>query len=235
MERLMIKLSCLHLAAVTAALLACSDSLGPDSTPPVPTSLQTAVTNPFFPLVQGTRLIYHTQTPDGLEVDTFFVSGTKIINGFTATEVHDYVYLADTLKEDTYDWFAQDSAGNVWYLGEDTKEYEHGVLVGTAGTWQWGVHGALPGIIMWGDTTGMTGILYRQEFDKGNAQDIAKVVAFNQTVTVPFGTLTGCIKTEEWSTLESGPHDNKLYCPQVGTALEIGGDGTRTELVSVSP
>ena len=149
--------------------------------------------------------------------------------------MHDRVYLADSLKEETYDWFAQDSAGNVWYVGEDTKEYAHGVVVSTEGTWQWGVHGALPGIIVWGDTTGMVGKRYRQEYDVGNAQDVGKIVALNQTVTVPFGTLTGCIKTEEWSTLESGPHDNKFYCPQVGTAVEIGGDGTRTELVSVSP
>lgn len=232
----MIKLSCLHIAAVTAALLACSDSLGPDSTPPVPTSLQAAVTNSFFPLIPGTTQVFHTQTSAGLEIDSVTVlANTVNINGFAATEVHDRVRVSDTLTEDTYDWFAQDSAGNVWYLGEDTKQYEHGVLVGTEGTWKWGVHGALPGIIMWGDTTGMVGKLYRQEFDSGNAQDVGKVVAFNQTVTVPFGALTGCIKTEEWSTLESGPHDNKFYCPQVGTALEMGGDGTRTELVSVTP
>jgi len=193
------------------------------------------VTNPFFPLPQGATQVFRTQTGGRLEIDSVTVSGTRVVHGFTATEVHDRVYLADSLKEETYDWFAQDSAGNVWYVGEDTKEYAHGVVVSTEGTWQWGVHGALPGIIVWGDTTGMVGKRYRQEYDVGNAQDVGKIVALNQTVTVPFGTLTGCIKTEEWSTLESVPHDNKFYCPQVGTAVEIGGDGTRTELVSVSP
>jgi len=193
------------------------------------------VTNPFFPLPQGATQVFRTQTGGRLEIDSVTVSGTRVVHGFTATEVHDRVYLADSLKEETYDWFAQDSAGNVWYVGEDTKEYAHGVVVSTEGTWQWGVHGALPGIIVWGDTTGMVGKRYRQEYDVGNAQDVGKIVALNQTVTVPFGTLTGCIKTEEWSTLESGPHDNKFYCPQVGTAVEIGGDGTRTELVSASP
>jgi hypothetical protein len=237
MERLMTKLPCFIAAVVTAVSPACSgDSLGPDSTPPVPTSLQAAVTNPFFPLPPGTTQVFNTQTAAGLEVDSVTVlANTKMVNGFAATEVHDHVHLAGSLTEDTYDWFAQDSAGNVWYLGEDTKQYENGVLVGTEGTWQWGVHGALPGIIVWGDTTGMIGKLYRQEFDEGNAQDVGKLVALNQTVTVPFGTFTGCIKTEEWSTLESGPHDHKVYCPQIGTALELGGDGTQTKLVSVSP
>ena len=226
----------LRVTAVMAVMIACSDSLGPDSTPAAPTSLQAAVTNPFFPLPPGTTQVFHTQTSAGLEIDSVTVLvSTKVINGFTATEVHDRVYFADSIREDTYDWFAQDSAGNVWYLGEDTKEYAHGVVVSTEGTWQWGVHGALPGIIMWGDTTGMVGKLYRHEYDPDNAQDVGKVVALNQTVTVPFGTFTGCIKTEEWSTLESGPHDHKFYCPQIGTVLEIGGDGTETKLVSVSP
>jgi hypothetical protein len=235
MERVMTKLSRLLTATVMGTLVACGNATGPDSTPAVPTRLQTAVTNPYFPLPQGMTLVYHTQTVAGLEVDSVSVAGTKVINGFTATEVHDRVYIADTIQENTYDWFAQDSAGNVWYLGEDTKQYEHGVVVGTEGTWQWGVRNALPGIIVWGDTTGTIGVLYRQEFDRGNAQDVGKVVALNQTVTVPFGTLTGCIKTEEWSTLESGPHDNKYYCPQLGTALEVGGSGERTELISKSP
>ena len=232
----MIKLHRLLAAAVMAAVPACGNSLGPTATPPVPTHLQATVTNRFFPLPAGLVQVFRAQTAAGLEIDSVRVTGTKVVNGFTATEVHDRVYLAGALKEDTYDWFAQDSAGNVWYLGEDTKEYANGAVVSTAGTWQWGVHGAQPGIIAWGDTAGVIGKLYRQEFDAGNAQDVGKVIALNQTVTVPFGTLTGCIKTEEWSTLESGPHDNKYYCPQVGTALEVaGGSGERTELVSKSP
>lgn len=233
----MTKLCCLLPATVIAAMLACGDSLGPDATPAVPTSLQANVTNPFFPLTPGTVQVFRTQTAAGVELDSVVVLvNTKTVNGFAATEVHDRVYLADSLEEDTYDWFAQDGAGNVWYLGEDTKEYAHGVVVSTEGTWQWGVRGAVPGIIMWGDTTGMVGKLYRQEFDWRNAQDVGKIVALNQTVNVPFGALTGCIKTEEWSTLESGPHDNKYYCPQVGTALEVsGGSGERTELITMTP
>jgi len=225
----------LPVSVVVVTLLACGSSTEPGTTPPLPTNLQTAVTNPYFPLPQGTTWVSRTQTSAGVELDSTTVAGTKLVNGFTATEVHDRVYLSDSLEEDTYDWFAQDSAGNVWYLGEDTKEYAHGQVVSTEGTWQWGVHGATPGIIMWGDTTGMVGSLYRQEFDRGNAQDVGKIVALNQSVTVPFGTLTGCIKTEEWSTLESGPHENKFYCPQIGTALEIGAGGERSELISKSP
>ena len=231
----MTKLYRLSAAAAMAAMLACSDTLGPDTTPPVPTTLQATVNNPFFPLPLGMTQVFTTQTANGVELDSVTVLALpKTVNGFAATEVHDRARVAGSLTEDTYDWFAQDPDGNVWYLGEDTKQYENGTLVGTEGTWQWGVNGATPGIIMWGDTTGTVGKLYRQEFDRGNAQDVGKVVAFNQSVTVPYGTFTGCIKTEEWSTLESGPHDNKFYCPQLGTVLEIA-SGDSTKLVSVSP
>jgi hypothetical protein len=237
MERLMTRLSRLRLAAVVA-LVACGDSLGPDTTPPLPTSLQATVTNPFFPLPLGRTQVFNTQTADGLEVDSVTVlAAPGGIHGFPVTRVHDRVYVAGSMTEDTFDWFAQDPEGNVWYLGEDTQQYDHGVVVGTEGTWQWGVHGALPGIIMWGDTTGRINKLYRQEFDPGNAQDVGKLVALNQSLMLPFDTaaVTGCLKTEEWSTLEKGPHDNKFYCPHVGTVLEIGGSGDSTKLVSVSP
>jgi hypothetical protein len=225
------------LTAAAVLALACGNSLGPIETPPLPTSLVTAVTNPYYPLTPGTITVFQGQTADGLEIDTVEVlAGTKTVNGFVATEVHDRVYVAGSLSEDTYDWFAQDSAGNVWYLGEDTKQYANGQVIGTAGTWQWGVHGATPGIVMWGDPAAAMNKLYRQEFDRGAAEDLAKVVAVNQTVTVLYGTLTACVKTEEWNALEPGPHDHKYYCPQLGTVLEVaGGSGERSELKTVTP
>ena len=223
-----------YLLAVTV-LVTCDDSIGPPPAPPLPTSLQSTVNNPFFPLPLGRTKIFHRQTPGGLEVDSvtvFFLQ--KTVNGFATTEVHDRRYVAGSLTEDTFEWFAQDGDRNVWYLGKETTQYHQGVPVSTAGTWQWGVHGALPGIIMWGDPSSSMNTLYRQGFDRGNTQDVGKIVALNETVTVPYGTLTGCIKTEEWSTLESAPHANKYYCPQVGAALEVL-SGDRTELVTVGP
>ncbi|HWC72676.1 MAG TPA: hypothetical protein VG454_01975, partial [Gemmatimonadales bacterium] len=218
--------------------VACSDALGPDATPPLPTYLQATVTNPFFPLPLGRTQIFNTQTANGLEIDSVTVLARPgTIHGFPVTEVHDRVYLAGSITEDTYDWYAQDPDGNVWYLGEDTQQYDHGLVIGTEGTWQWGVHNALPGIVVWGDTSGKINKLYRQEFDPGNAQDVGKLVALNLSFRAPFDTaaVTGCIKTEEWSTLEKSPHEHKFYCPHVGTALEVGGSGDTTWLVKVSP
>jgi len=227
----------LALVAAAIAAMACSNSTGPDDTPPAPTSLQSAVTNPLYPLTVGKTYVFRSQTSAGLELDTVkVISDTVTVHGFKATEVHDIVYVAGALSEDTYDWFAQDSAGNVWYVGEDTKQYANGQVIGTEGTWKWGVNGATPGIIMWGDAAAAVGKVYRQEFLRGVAEDFGKVVALNQSVTVPYGTFTGCVKTEEWNGLESGPHDSRYYCPQLGITLEVaGGSGERNELMTVAP
>lgn len=196
--------------------------------PVIPDGWAPAVTNSMFPLTPGTTWEFE----EGSETITVEVlATTKAIMGVTATEVRDRVFVSGELVEDTYDWYAQDDAGNVWYLGEDTKEYEDGVVVSTAGTWQWGVNGGLPGIIMWADPAAHMNEEYRQEYLEGEAEDWGKVVATNESVTVAFGSFTGCLRVEEWSALESAPHQDKYYCSGIGHVLEVAGGGGRVELV----
>ena len=64
------------------------------------------------------------------------------------TVVHDQVFIKGHLAEDTFDWFAEDVAGNVWYFGGDTSELEDGEVVSTEGSWEAGVDGARAGIFM---------------------------------------------------------------------------------------
>ena len=210
---------------------------GPAYNPEIPTSWSGSVTNSFFVLTPGTTYQFSGQTAEGLETTTIEVlSTTKVINGVTTTVVRDRVYLAGNLIEDTMDWYAQDAAGNVWYLGEDSKEIENGQVVSTEGSWEWGKDGALPGIIMWADPGAHVGETYRQEYARGEAEDWARVVAVSQTAAVPYGNLTGCVKTEDWNGLESGGRENKFYCPGVGLALEVAiQGGERLELLSKTP
>lgn len=206
--------------------------------PQLPTAWAAAVTNTYFPLAPGTTYQYRGQTSAGLETTTVEVQpGTRVIQGVAATVVRDRVYVNGALIEDTIDWYAQDAAGNVWYLGEDTKEYLNGQVVGTAGSFLWGVNGALPGIIMWSDPAAHVGMEYRQEYSKGVAEDYAKVVALGQSVTVVYGSSTGCITTEDRNSLEpTKPRQNKFYCPRIGQVLEtLVGGGERVELISRMP
>jgi hypothetical protein len=223
---------------VAAILIAssCSDNpAGPDYDPDIrPEDFVSAVSNPLFPLTPGTTSIFLADTDEGVErIVVEVLSETRIVNGVMATVVRDRVYLDDELAEDTYDWYAEDSAGNVWYLGEDSKEVENGQVVGSEGSWEWGVDGALPGIIMWADPSAHIGESYRQEFYEGEAEDWGRVVALNRAITVPFGTFTNCVETEDWNALESGGRERKFYCPQIGLVLETpaAGGNERVELV----
>ena len=225
-------------ATVWVAVACCSGASGPSGTydPDIPASWAASVTNPFFPLAPGRTYEYRAQTTEGTETSTFEVlHETKAIQGVQATVVHDRVYLDGDLIEDTLDWFSQDDAGNVWYLGEDSKEIENGQIVGTQGSWEWGVDGALPGVVMWADPSAHMDAEYRQEYSKGIAEDLAIVVGLNEGVTVPAGSFTGCLKTRERNALEQGSVEYKYYCRDVGTVLGTDtSGGQRDELQQVS-
>jgi hypothetical protein len=223
--------------AAALVLGACSDrGTGPNNTPPFdPANFVTGITNPFFALTPGTVNFYEGESGGIAESDSAEVqTETKSILGVTATIVHDRVYSGGSLTEDTFDWYAQDADGNVWYLGEDTKELENGQVVSTEGSWEAGANSAVAGIIMWADPSAHIGEQYRQEFSRGVAEDLGKVVGVDQSVSVPFGNLTGCVKTEDSSSLESGL-ENKYYCPGIGLTKEQGVQGStdHNELVNV--
>jgi hypothetical protein len=142
------------------------------------------------------------------------------------------VSVEGSVVEDTFDWFAQDADGNVWYMGEDTKEYEDGEVVSTEGSWEAGVDGALPGIIMEADP--QVGDAYRQEYYPGQAEDLAEVVRTGQSETVPAGAYDDLVVIKEWNPLEPDAIEEKYYSQGVGTVLEnkIRGGTERVELVS---
>ena len=120
--------------------------------------------------------------------------------------------------EVTEDWYAQDAAGNVWYFGEETAEYEDGEIVSTAGAWEAGVDGAQPGIIM--PATPAIGVTYRQEFYAGEAEDVAVAVEVDQSVDVPAGSFDAVLVTEDWTPLEPDSRERKSYAPGVGLVME---------------
>jgi hypothetical protein len=228
------------IAAAVVFFLACdgSGSLGPVTDPDYDPMLDAAdfggpIDNPYFTLVPGTTFHYEGQTVDGTEtVDETVTDDAKVILGIMATVVHVLEYLDGELIEETFDWYAQDDEGNVWYLGEDSREIENGQTVNTEGSWEAGVDGAKPGIIMQADP--QVGQRYYQEFDIGNAEDEATVVSLNASVVVPFGQFNGCLQTDDFTRLEPDALEHKFYCPGTGLVLEESADGEeRIELVAI--
>jgi len=200
-----------------------------------PNNYVATVDNEFFPLPPGAIWVYVEHTPEGVEIDTVEVThDKKTILGVETTVIRDRVYLEGSLKEDTFDWYAQDKQGNVWYFGEDTKSYDHGQLVGTAGSWEAGQNGAAAGIIMLADP--QKGDTYQQENSPGVVADRAKVVRLDASVTVPYGSFDGCLQTADSTPIEPGVREYKFYAKGIGPVLEVtpkGGQG-RVELVSFS-
>jgi len=191
------------------------------------------VTNPLFPLPVGSKRTYELKTVEGTErVEIEVLAESKTIMGARAVVVKDVAYLNDVIVEETKDWFAQDDAGNVWYLGEDTCEFEDGACASHHGAWEWGVDGALPGIIMRADPR-VDGQPYYQEYYEGEAEDVGEVIGTGESVDVPAGKFSACVETRDTSTLEKNLDEKKFYCPGIGEALVKEGAGD-VQLVSYS-
>jgi hypothetical protein len=192
--------------------------------------LQADITNAYFPAPVGATWTYQGDTDEGTErIDVEVLAGTQNVWGSTATVIRDTVYLNGDIIEDTWDWYGQDGGGNVWYLGEDTFEYENGVIVSTAGAWESGVNGALPGYIMLASP--QVGDAYRQEYLVAEAEDVAEIVALNVTVNVAAGMFTGCVKIREVSIIDRSYEEFKYSCPGIGVVLEEA-DDERIELIA---
>jgi hypothetical protein len=181
------------------------------------------IDNPYFPLAPGSRWVYRETATDGSRqrVVVKVTHRTRLIaNGVRARIVRDTVSERGDVIEDTFDWYAQDARGNVWYLGEDTREYENGKVVSTKGSWEAGVGGARAGLIM--PAHPRPGMRYRQEYLAGEAEDKGRVVSvFEDSVL-----------TREWTPLEPDRFEYKLYARGVGTVLALSvPSGDREELV----
>ena len=200
-----------------------------------PGNFVSKIDNPYFPLTPGTTFTYRGET-EGVPTRnvTIVTNDTKVILGVTTTVVHDQVYENGVLAEDTFDWYAQDNAGNVWYFGEDTKELdENGNVISTEGTWEAGVNGAEPGIVM--EANPKKGDKYQQEFAADVAEDMAQVIGFVDSFCVSYGCFNNVLVTKEWTPLERGVVENKYYAKGVGFIYGVmvkGGD-EQIELVRV--
>jgi hypothetical protein len=235
----------LSLSLAVLALVGCgggskSSSSGSSSLPhgTTPSKLEasnftTEIDNPYWPMRPGSHWVYReVENGEAQRVDVTVTDRTKVLGGVSARVVHDQVTRKGQVLEDTYDWYAQDSDGNLWYFGEDTKEYESGKLKTTEGSWAYGVDGAQPGVVVPADPK--QGMSYREEYYAGHAEDAAEVLNVGSQVQVPYGQFKGAMLTRNYSSLEPTVEEMKLYARGVGPVMELlvsGGSG-RTELLS---
>ena len=155
---------------------------------------------------------------------------TKVVAGVTCVVVRDIVLRHGRVAEETFNWFAEDKDGAIWHYGSAAKETSPGGKVSTEGSWEAGINKAEPGVVM--PAQAMPGKPFRQALAKNISEDMMQIVATNETVTVPAGTFTGCVKAKEWSLLEAGT-ELKWYAPGVGIVKEMATSGDSVVLISI--
>jgi hypothetical protein len=189
-------------------------------------SFTARVNNPWFPLRPGTTFLYSGMKDGKVSRDIVKVTHREaVIDGAPCAVLDDRLFLNGRLEERTTDWYTQDSRGNVWYYGEQTAELDpQGRVTSRQGSWQAGVHGAMPGIFMPAHPhVGQSG---QQEFYKGQAEDQFRVLGV---------AATRVLLTEEWTPLEPAVVDHKLYVRGIGMVLEqsVAGPTERGELIQI--
>ena len=199
-----------------------------------PNDFTVRIDNPFFPLPPGVTFIYKGRKELSKERDEFAVTDrTIVVAGVICRVVHDRVFVRGILRENTFDYFAQDRDGNVWYFGEDTEELDRkGNVVSTEGTWRAGVNGAQPGVIM--EAHPQVNDHYFQELAAPLAQDEATVLSLHETVAVPLAKFTNCLETKEFTQLEPGNVEHKFYARGIGFVLGVVVKGGKERLALVN-
>ena len=191
-----------------------------------PKDFTTRIDNPYWPMDPGTRWTYRETDQEGAQlkvVVTVSDQTKKIANGVTARVVRDTVTENGKIIEDTLDWYAQDKEGNIWYLGENTAEFQNGKLITKAGSFEAGVDGAQPGIVMPADP--QDGMQYRQEYYKGEAEDNGEVLSTTEKVRSPLGQFDNALLTKDTITIEPNVLQYKLYAKGIGPVVALGVSG----------
>jgi hypothetical protein len=216
-----------------------------------PDTITSLNANRYFPLVVGNQWIYQGMTDEGLETITVTVTGlTKEIEYpedsgqiFICRVVRDIVELDGDVIEDTDDWYAQATNGDIWYFGEISQVFEDGELVELEGSWKAGREGAKPGILIQNDP--QPGNIYRQEYWLAEAEDVAEVISRDEeSVTVTLGGVpttynVDVLKTKDFTPIEPDVFEYKYYAPGVGPLVEEPFEddiatGEIVELISVT-
>jgi hypothetical protein len=192
--------------------------------------------NRFMPLGIGNRWDYQGS---GETVKIEILNRTKTIDGVKCIVQRDQVFKGGFIAEDTNDWFAQAKDGNVWYCGEEVKDYETfaddkpvtAELVSIDGSFKVDRDLARPGIIFMGNPR--PGVTYREEVSLANAEDVSEIVSttyrygqipeldrFVPKALVQLLCRGDCVVTNAFTAVAPGVIERKYFAPGIGFILQ---------------
>lgn len=132
--------------------------------------------------------------------------------------------------EVTDDWFAQDSASNVYYCGELARNFEDGIMRDLDGSFEAGRELAAGGLLTLAFPA--PGDMHRQEYALGEAEDIVEYLEVHADPAdegIPEDVLAmeyrcttagnSCLKTYDSTPLEPGKAEFKYYLAGTGFVL----------------
>ena len=221
-------------AAAGGTAAAAAPAMSEPAQPPAPAFTNGQVTNPWFPLKPGTRMVYQGVKDGKRAVDVFYVTRrSRTIQGVVCRVVRDRLRLNGALEERTVDWYAQSRNGAVWYFGERSAELgPHGHVITRDGSWMAGRHGARAGVYI--TAAPADGQARSQEHYRGHAQDHFRVMDTSARVAVPLVRSSHAVLTKEWTPLEPAVVDHKYYLRDVGMVSEQSVKGPKETGLLVS-
>jgi hypothetical protein len=193
-----------------------------------PAKFTNTITNRYFVVKPGTTRILKGLKDGTPQTHTTHVTRTtRTIIGVRCLVIKDVVTNPAGVAEIAYDWYAQDDTGNVWYFGESTSDYSKGVVTSTKGSWEAGVDGAKPGIVM--PAKPKVGPAFYQEFRPGVAEDKGRVLSVDETVRIPSGTYRHAVVIRDTNPLDPTLVQHKWYAPGIGLVKSIRTGSSHTE------
>ncbi len=188
------------------------------------------ITNPYLPIsklkqdiIEGTEegkkiRVERTLLPD--KHKTFTINGQQV----DSLVYEDRAFMNGKLEELAIDYFAQDDNGTVYYLGEEVTDYDESgkeLPSGKAESWMTGIDTPIPGVVM--PANPKIGMKFKCEDVSKDISEADEIMGEGETVTVPAGTFTDCIRVKE--KLADGTIEYKWYAKDIGAVREMPDTG----------
>lgn len=177
----------------------------------------TNVTNPYFPkAITGHLISVGIDAGESQRAEEMVLPTTRTIEwgGGTieAIVIYYIAYGNGRLLETAFDFYAQDDAGNVYYLGEEVTNYEDGQVLNHEGSWLAGREGAPPSLIM--PANPQVGMIFYPENRPGLVFEQDEVLSLSEEIMTPKGLINDGLLIQE--TLMDGAVEFKTYAPNYG-------------------